>query len=143
MTKINIQPLGTRVLIKPLEQESKTASGLLLPDTAKEKPQTGLVVAVGDDEEIKLKVNDKVLFARYSGTEFKMDGIGEDIFFLSNGHISPVFYSVLARSGYFPVAELSTFRKIDSRLQGHPTTHEHLPGVRIASYAPLGLTGAA
>ena len=74
MTKINIQPLGTRVLIKPLEQESKTASGLLLPDTAKEKPQTGLVVAVGDDEEIKLKVNDKVLFARYSGTEFKMDG---------------------------------------------------------------------
>ena len=62
------------MLIKPLEQESKTASGLLLPDTAKEKPQTGLVVAVGDDEEIKLKVNDKVLFARYSGTEFKMDG---------------------------------------------------------------------
>ena len=64
---------------------------------------------------------------------FKMDGIGEDIFFLSNGHISPVFYSVLARSGYFPVEELSTFRKINSRLQGHPTTHEHLPGVRIAS----------
>jgi chaperonin GroES len=74
MTKISIQPLGTRVLIKPLEPESKTASGLLLPDTAKEKPQTGLVVAVGDDGEIKLKVNDKVLFARYSGTEFKMDG---------------------------------------------------------------------
>jgi transketolase len=64
---------------------------------------------------------------------FDMDGIREDIFFLSNGHISPVFYSVLARCGYFPVQELSTFRKIDSRLQGHPATHEHLPGVRIAS----------
>lgn len=74
MTKINIQPMGTRVLIKPLEQESKTSSGLLLPETAKEKPQTGLVVAIGDDEEIKLQVNDKVLFAKYSGTEFKMDG---------------------------------------------------------------------
>ena len=65
--------------------------------------------------------------------EFDMDGIGEDLFFLSNGHISPVFYSVLARSGYFPVAELATFRKLNSRLQGHPTTHEGLPGVRIAS----------
>ncbi len=65
--------------------------------------------------------------------DFKMDGIGEDIFFLSNGHISPVFYSVLARSGYFPLAELDTFRKLNSRLQGHPTTHEGLPGVRIAS----------
>lgn len=65
--------------------------------------------------------------------EFNMDGTGEDLFFLSNGHISPVFYSVLARSGYFPVDELSTFRLIDSRLQGHPTTHEGLPGVRIAS----------
>jgi len=65
--------------------------------------------------------------------DFKMDGIGEDIFFLSNGHISPVFYSVLARSGYFPVEELKTFRRIDSRLQGHPTTAEHLPGVRVAS----------
>lgn len=64
---------------------------------------------------------------------FDMDGAGEDIFFLSNGHISPVFYSVLARSGYFPVAELGTFRHINSRLQGHPATHEHLPGVRIAS----------
>jgi len=64
---------------------------------------------------------------------FDMDGIGEDIFFLSNGHISPVFYSTLARAGYFDVAELATFRKIDSRLQGHPTTHEGLPGVRIAS----------
>ena len=64
---------------------------------------------------------------------FDMDGIGEDIFFLSNGHISPVFYSVLARSGYFPVAELATFRKLNSRLQGHPTTHEGLPGIRMAS----------
>ena len=64
---------------------------------------------------------------------FEMDGIGEDLFFLSNGHISPVYYSVLARSGYFPVAELNTFRHIDSRLQGHPTTHEGLPGIRIAS----------
>lgn len=64
---------------------------------------------------------------------FDMDGIGEDLFFLSNGHISPVFYSVLARSGYFPVEELNTFRLLDSRLQGHPTTHEGLPGVRIAS----------
>ena len=64
---------------------------------------------------------------------FEMDGIGEDVFFLSNGHISPVFYSVLARSGYFPVSELATFRKIDTRLQGHPTTHSHLPGVRMAS----------
>jgi transketolase len=66
-------------------------------------------------------------------TNFKMDGKGEDLFFLSNGHISPVFYSVLARSGYFDVAELATFRKINSRLQGHPTTHEGLPGVRMAS----------
>ena len=65
--------------------------------------------------------------------KFNMNGEGEDIFFLSNGHISPVFYSVLARSGYFPVSELSTFRKLNSRLQGHPTTHEHLPGVRVAS----------
>ena len=64
---------------------------------------------------------------------FDMDGIGEDLFFLSNGHISPVFYSVLARSGYFPVEELATFRKINTRLQGHPTTHDHLPGVRMAS----------
>lgn len=64
---------------------------------------------------------------------FSMDGIGEDIFFLSNGHISPVFYSVLARAGYFPVEELNTFRLLNSRLQGHPTTHEGLPGIRIAS----------
>jgi len=66
-------------------------------------------------------------------TNFKMDGIGEDLFFLSNGHISPVFYSVLARAGYFDVKELATFRKLNSRLQGHPTTHEHLPGIRVAS----------
>ena len=64
---------------------------------------------------------------------FDMDGTGEDLFFLSNGHISPVYYSVLARAGYFPIDELNTFRLIDSRLQGHPTTHEGLPGVRIAS----------
>tara|TARA_R110002074_G_scaffold111846_1_gene239735 strand:- start:5343 stop:6188 length:846 start_codon:yes stop_codon:yes gene_type:complete len=64
---------------------------------------------------------------------FDMDGIGEDLFFLSNGHISPVYYSVLARAGYFPVEELNTFRLINSRLQGHPTTHEGLPGIRIAS----------
>ena len=64
---------------------------------------------------------------------FDMDGKGEDLFFLSNGHISPVFYSVLARKGYFPIEELSTFRLINSRLQGHPTTHEGLPGIRVAS----------
>jgi transketolase len=64
---------------------------------------------------------------------FTMNGVGEDLFFLSNGHISPVFYSVLAHRGYFPVAELATFRLLNSRLQGHPTTHEGLPGVRIAS----------
>jgi transketolase len=65
--------------------------------------------------------------------DFDMDGKDEDLFFLSNGHISPVFYSVLARSGYFPVDELNTFRLINSRLQGHPTTHEGLPGIRMAS----------
>jgi transketolase len=70
---------------------------------------------------------------KHNPAKFNMDGTGEDVFFLSNGHISPVFYSVLARSGYFPVSELATFRKLDSRLQGHPTTHEGLPGVRIAS----------
>jgi transketolase len=64
---------------------------------------------------------------------FSRAGKNEDLFFLSNGHISPVFYSVLSRRGYFPVAELSTFRKINSRLQGHPATHEHLPGIRVAS----------
>ena len=64
---------------------------------------------------------------------FTMDGIGEDLFFLSNGHISPVWYSVLARVGYFEISELNTFRKLNSRLQGHPTTHEGLPGIRVAS----------
>lgn len=70
---------------------------------------------------------------QYNAKSFEMDGLNEDIFFLSNGHISPVWYAVLSRSGYFPVSELSTFRMLDSRLQGHPTTAEHLPGVRMAS----------
>jgi transketolase len=70
---------------------------------------------------------------KHTPTPFDMDGKGQDLFFLSNGHISPVYYSALARSGYFPVNELATFRKLNTRLQGHPTTHEHLPGVRIAS----------
>jgi len=65
--------------------------------------------------------------------KFSMDGKGEDLFFLSNGHISPVFYSTLARSGYFDIKELATFRRLNSRLQGHPATHEHLPGIRVAS----------
>ena len=79
------------------------------------------------------------LVALYNGVmkhdpkNFTMDGKGDDLFFLSNGHISPVFYSVLARCGYFPVEELKTFRRLNTRLQGHPTTHVHLPGVRIAS----------
>src|ERR1044071_2212170 len=73
----------------------------------------------------------QVLMDRKEG--FDMDGIGEDLFFLSNGHISPVFYSVLARRGYFDVKELSSFRAINSRLQGHPATHEGLPGIRVAS----------
>ena len=70
---------------------------------------------------------------QHNAADFNMDGTDEDIFFLSNGHISPVFYSVLARSGYFNVSELASFRKLNSRLQGHPTTHEGLEGVRIAS----------
>ena len=70
---------------------------------------------------------------KHNPQNFTMDGKGEDLFFLSNGHISPVWYSVLARSGYFPVSELATFRLINTRLQGHPTTHEGLPGVRVAS----------
>lgn len=70
----------------------------------------------------------------YKKGQFKMEGKGEDVFYLSNGHISPVWYSVLARiAGYFPIAELSTFRKLNSRLQGHPATHEKLPGIRVAS----------
>ena len=75
MAKINIQPLGTRILIRPLEQETKTTSGLYLPESAKEKPQTGEVIAIGDDESIKLKIKDKVLFAKYGGAEFKFDGV--------------------------------------------------------------------
>jgi transketolase len=70
---------------------------------------------------------------KHNSEAFDMNGTNQDLFFLSNGHISPVWYSVLARSGYFPVAELATFRKLNTRLQGHPTTHEHLPGIRIAS----------
>jgi transketolase len=70
---------------------------------------------------------------RHNAKSFSMDGIGEDLFFLSNGHISPVWYSVLARSGYFDVKELATFRKLNSRLQGHPATHEDLEGIRVAS----------
>ncbi len=70
---------------------------------------------------------------KHNPEAFDMNGTNQDLFFLSNGHISPVWYSVLARSGYFPVAELATFRKLNTRLQGHPTTHEHLPGIRIAS----------
>ena len=70
---------------------------------------------------------------KHNNNPFNMDGINEDLFFLSNGHISPVFYATLARNGYFPIEELNTFRMIDSRLQGHPTTHEGLPGVRVAS----------
>mgnify|MGYP000458607623 FL=1 len=70
---------------------------------------------------------------QHDPTQWDMNGKNQDLFFLSNGHISPVFYSALARSGYFPVAELATFRKLNTRLQGHPTTHEHLEGIRIAS----------
>ncbi len=69
-----LQPLGTRVLVKPLEQDARTANGLYLPETATEKPQQGLVVAVGDDETIKVKPQDKVLFAKYTGTEVRLDG---------------------------------------------------------------------
>ena len=83
---------------------------------------------------VGLYFDQMTLKSNADGTKpFDMNAKDEDLFFLSNGHISPVFYSVLARSGYFPAAELSTFRKLGSRLQGHPTTHEHLPGVRIAS----------
>ena len=73
MSELKIQPLGMRVVIQPLEQEGKTASGLYIPETAKEKPQSGKIVAIGDDEEIKLKVGDRVLYPKYSGTEFKLD----------------------------------------------------------------------
>ena len=70
---------------------------------------------------------------KHEATNWNMDGTNEDMFFLSNGHISPVFYSVLARAGYFPAAEMATFRSLNSRLQGHPTPHEGLPGIRVAS----------
>lgn len=73
MGELKIQPLGTRVVIEALEQQSKTSSGIYIPETAKEKPQTGMVVAVGDSEDIKLMVDDKVLFAKYTGTEFKLE----------------------------------------------------------------------
>jgi len=72
---VNLQPLGARVLIKVLEQENRTASGILLPETAKEKPQVGQVIAIGDDEDIKVKPGDKVLFAKYTGTEIKHEGV--------------------------------------------------------------------
>ncbi len=70
-----IEPLGARVLVQPLEQESRTPSGIILPESAKEKPQTGLVIAIGDDEAIKVKVDDQVLYAKYTGTEIRLDGI--------------------------------------------------------------------
>jgi transketolase len=79
----------------------------------------------------QMKLNNRK--GRNGQLSFKMDGENEDVFFLSNGHISPVFYSTLSRRGYFPTEELGTFRQINSRVQGHPTTHEHLPGIRIAS----------
>ncbi len=72
-------------------------------------------------------------YMKHDPNNFTGHGNGEDVFIMSNGHISPVFYSVLARSGYFPTEELSTFRKLNTRLQGHPTTHEGLPGVRVAT----------
>jgi len=81
---------------------------------------------------------------KHNPQQFSMDGVGQDLFFLSNGHISPVWYSTLARTGYFPLDELSTFRKLDSRLQGHPATEEGLPGIRIASGSlGQGLSAAA
>jgi transketolase len=89
---------------------------------------TDIVVALYFQQ---MKINNRKGKGGY--ISFKMDGIDEDLFFLSNGHTSPLFYSVLARKGYFGVEELSTFRKLNSRLQGHPTTHEGLPGIRIAS----------
>lgn len=79
----------------------------------------------------QMKINNRK--GKNGDLSFKMDGQNEDLFFLSNGHISPVFYSVLSRRGYFAPKELGTFRQINSRVQGHPTTHEHLPGIRIAS----------
>jgi transketolase len=89
---------------------------------------TDIVVALYFQQ---MKINNRKGKGGY--ISFKMDGIDEDLFFLSNGHTSPLFYSVLARRGYFGIEELGTFRKLNSRLQGHPTTHEGLPGIRIAS----------
>ena len=74
-SKLKLKPLGGRVIVEPIEQEEMTSGGIILPETAKEKPQSGEVVAIGDDEEIRLKVGDRVLFAKYSGTEFKYDGV--------------------------------------------------------------------
>ena len=85
MSKLKIQPLGIRVVIKPLEQEAKTASGLYIPESAKEKPQTGLIVAIGDDEEITLKVDDVVIYAKYTGTEVKLKG--EDYLIMEYGDV--------------------------------------------------------
>lgn len=85
MSKLKIQPLGIRVVIKPLEQEAKTASGLYIPESAKEKPQTGLIVAIGDDEEITLKVDDVVIYAKYTGTEVKLEG--EDYLIMEYGDV--------------------------------------------------------
>jgi len=72
---VKIQPLGSRVLIRPLEAEAKTSSGIFIPETAKEKPQTGEVIAIGDDEDVKVKVGQKVMFPKYTGTEIKIDGV--------------------------------------------------------------------
>ena len=87
-----IQPLGSRVLVQPIEEESRTAGGIFLPDTAKEKPQLGVVVAIGDDEEIKVKAGDKVIYPKYTGTEFRYEGVeylimesGDILAKLSNG----------------------------------------------------------
>jgi chaperonin GroES len=80
VSELNIEPLGYRILVRPLEQESRTASGLLLPETAQEKPQTGEIVAVGDEQDIKLAIGAKLLFAKYSGTEFKHNGVDYILF---------------------------------------------------------------
>jgi len=91
MSEFNLQPLGSRVVIKPLEQETRTASGLYIPESAKEKPQTGEVIAIGEDEDIKVNVGDKILYAKYSGTEFKLDG--QDYLLMDYGDILAKFTS--------------------------------------------------
>lgn len=116
MTHINLKEMATQVRRDIVRMVHKVQSGHPGGSLGCTEYLTALYFSIMDRKE-----------------GFDMDGNGEDIFFLSNGHISPVFYSVLARSGYFPVSELATFRHINSRLQGHPATHEHLPGVRIAS----------